>query len=247
MTARIVAALLLLTLAPSLVHADPESLHALTPTPVVPPPAALDPGPTRRELLTLQPHVATRLEHAHTRVVTGRALTLGGLAALVIAFGVGVPLIHAAYADGGANQTMVTAGISIATIFGALGGSGVTAGPVLWQMGATDEARLRDGEYDGYTTLRRRRLVGGLLLGLGAIGEVLAIVGAGLWTSNLDFGDGCCSGSNSGRANVGFGLIFGGTALAAIGFTTGSTYIAAAGRDRKIMLSVAGGGLRMTF
>jgi len=113
---------LAITLSPLRGYTDPEAVRAsVEPAPAV----VLSPA-------ELQAPLAAR---AHRRKLIGRGLTLGGLGALVIALGVGVPLIWNAYHGGepntGHDDAKAQAGLGLSIAFGALAGVGMTAGTVL--------------------------------------------------------------------------------------------------------------------
>ncbi len=174
---------------PSLVRADPESLHTTSPPPpsLIPPPAPLIPDQRPMDLLPRQLRKPTLLEHAQHRKVIGRSLTLAGIGALVVAFGAGVPLLVASSRS--FNYDMQVSGITLASIFGALGGSAITVGPILWQLGASEETRLRDGDFELLGSLRNRRIAGGILIGVGVLGEIAAMVGGGMLAAGISIDD----------------------------------------------------------
>lgn len=223
---------------PALAHAQSPLSLSLSPSP---PPASW--SPTAREAV-----VSTERARAQRRAATGRSLTWTGVGALVLAFGVGVPLISASYthSDVTTNATMTSAGVTLTSIFGAVAGVALTVGPVLWQTGAADEAALRDG--DLYARYRRRRIIGVGLLTVAALAEIGAVVGS---VVAIERGESChrevCGGWPFSTADE--VLIFGSTGVALAGFTSGGLLVTSAANDRKLALtlSLAPGGLTMRF
>jgi hypothetical protein len=187
-------------------------------------------------------------ERARHRVATGRSLTWTGVGALVLALGVGVPILSASYthSDVTTNPNMTSAGVAVTSIFGALAGVALTVGPVLWQTGAADEAALRDG--DLYARYRRRRMIGVGLLTVAALAEIGAVVGS---VVAIERGVNChreaCGGWPFSTADE--VLIFGSAGVALAGFTSGGLLLSSAANDRKLALtlSLAPGGLTARF
>ncbi|HWE27966.1 MAG TPA: hypothetical protein VHB97_08190, partial [Polyangia bacterium] len=142
---------------------------------------------------------------------------------------------------------MEVAGITLASVFGALGGSAVTVGPILWQLGASQETRLRNGDFELLGSVRNRRLAGSLLIGVGVLGEIVAIVGGGMLAAGTSIDDEGGTATRNHTGDVGVDLIFAGSAVAVLGCTIGGTLLTTAGRDQKLAIALAPGGLRMTF
>jgi len=227
---------LAITLSPLRGYADPEAVRAsVEPAPAV----VLSPA-------ELQAPLAAR---AHRRKLIGRGLTLGGLGALVIALGVGVPLIWNAYHGGepntGHDDAKAQAGLGLSIAFGALAGVGMTAGAVLWQTGASDEKHLARGDYAGPELLRKRRRAGIALLSVGAVGMIMFAAGWGLVDQKLCVEN--CSPEDKDGVKGGIGLIFAGIGLGATGFVTGGLLVDEARRDRKLQLAARPGGLSLVF
>src|ERR1700761_9273849 len=118
-------------------------------------------------LLALLPSLAqaqpVALDRARTRRLTGRGLTIAGIGMLVLAVGVGIPLIEAGSSESNYRLSLIKDGIIVSALFGSLGGSALTVGPILWQAGAHDEAALRDGR-SLEASARHRRVAGIALL-----------------------------------------------------------------------------------
>lgn len=234
---RFALSLVVLVLVPAYAHAQSPALLSLSPSR---PPAW---SPMAREAT-----LSTARARAQRRVANGRSLTWTGVGALVLAFGVGVPLISASYthSDVTANPSMTTAGVTLTSVFGALAGVALTVGPVLWQTGAADEAGLRDS--DLYARYRRRRLIGVALLTVAALAEIGAVIGSVVAIERAEWchQDACGSWPFSTADEA---LIFGSAGVALAGFTSGGLLVASAANDRKLALtlSLAPGGLTVRF
>jgi hypothetical protein len=182
-------------------------------------------------------------QRAHHRLVVGRGLTIAGLAALVVGFGVGAPLIsHASshQADG-----VLPAGMTLTVVLGGVGTSLALAGAPLWIMGAGDERRAAEGYNDWGALSRRRVKIGQALVGLGAAGVAVALSGFGVVFASECSDTPYCNSMPA--AAAGMALLATGAAMTLGGLLAGSTLLNASQRDRRLSLALGAGGLRGSF